>query len=136
MNPAAIPKLPIFPSSQMDIDVYSWGRPYYSARRAGANRLLWKLSVTLKDSGRPVQSVCEDGKLGGGPSGIISVDCLVYARDHHGCVSGIFSRRINRMAVPRTVGQPLWNEQPPFGIAQNAIEPGQIGIRAVLGGKD
>src|SRR5215471_12009625 len=131
-----MPRLPIFASSQVDIDVYSWGRPYYFGSLAGEGRLLWKLSVALKDSGRPVQGVREHCELAGGTAGIVGIDSFVHAGDYDRGISRIFSRRIDGVTIPRAVGQSLRDKQRPFGITQNAVKSRQIGIGAVLGGKD
>src|SRR5437764_7819287 len=57
---------------------------------------------------RDRSSQCGDLLLSQG--GIPSVDGLVHSGNHHGGLTRIHSRRVDRMVIPGTVRQPLGNQ--------------------------
>src|SRR5215471_8607008 len=74
------------------------------------------LLVPLKRLGCPLERCSQRCELLPRTIAVPFVESLIYAWNHDRCITGVFSRCVNRMAEPRTMRQSLRHNQRTFGI--------------------
>ncbi len=78
--------------------------------------------MLLQHHGRAIQCRGQHGNLLLCEFQIATVNRFIHSRNHDCCVASVLAGSVNRMVIPRTIGQPLGNQQRPFGVAQSCVQ--------------